>query len=346
MCTGAARGGTMPGMRLLLLGGTAFLGRIIARHALSAGHEVICAARGASGPVPPGARLVVVDRDDPGGLAALDGGWYDAVVDVSRHPGHVRDAVAALGARVGHWTLVSTVTVYADQGTPGQRADRAPVLAPLPLERYPAALDRENYGPAKVACERAVLDAGLPALVARAGLVIGPEDPSGRFAYWPARLARGGEVLAPGDPAEAVQWVDARDVAAWLVRSAQARLTGVFDAIGAPVGRAEFLAAVAAGVRARPRFTWVSRDFLEERGVNPWSGERSLPLWLPLPEYGGFMSRDTSPALAAGLSTRDVGESARDTLAWLADHPEGGKGAGLPAGDEADLLRDWHARRA
>ncbi|WP_213453420.1 NAD-dependent epimerase/dehydratase family protein [Rhizomonospora bruguierae] len=336
-------------MRLLILGGTAFLGRAVATHALSAGHEVICAARGRSGSVPPGAQLVPVDRDDPDGLAVLDGGQYDAVVDVSRHPLHVRRAVAALAGRVGHWGFVSTGNVYADDSTPGQRAGTAPLREPLPAEKDDVALELENYGPAKVACERSVLASGVPALIARVGLLVGPRDPSGRFAYWPDRLARGGEVLAPGDPADPVQWIDARDVAAFLIAAAQRRLAGVFDVVGAPVPRAEFLAGVAAGVRGereQPRLTWVPQAFLAEQAVNPWAGPRSLPLWLPLPEYGGFLTRDASAALAAGLTTRPVSDSARDTLAWLADHPEGLERAGLSAEDEAKVLAEWHAHQS
>jgi nucleoside-diphosphate-sugar epimerase len=333
-------------MRLLVLGGTVFLGRAIAQHALSAGHEVICAARGVSGAVPDGVRLVTVDRDDPAALSALDGS-FDAVLDVSRHPVHVRSALATLADRVGHWSFVSTCSVYADQSTPGQRADTAPILDPLPRELDADALDMENYGPAKVACEEAVLAAGVPALIARAGLIVGPHDPSGRFAYWPDRLARGGEVLAPGSPDDAVQWVDARDLAAWLVRAAETGLTGVFDAIDRPVPFADFLAGIADGVGTRPEFTWVPQEFLTEQGVNPWSGERSLPLWLrPMPQYAGFLSRDTSPTTATGLATRDVALTARDTLAWLAEHPKGREGAGLAPADETKVLREWHGRGA
>src|SRR5262249_20718024 len=200
-------------MRLLILGGTQFLGRAIAAHACAAGHEVTCAARGISGPAPTGARFVKIDRDAADGLAPLTGEAFDAVVDVSRHPGQVRRAIAGLKHRAAHWTFVSTGSVYADSRTPGQRADTAPLKARTApdVERGTEA----TYGHAKVACEQSV---GADAFICRAGLIVGPEDPTGRFTYWPARLARGGEVLAPGAPDDLVQFVDVRDLAQWIVR--------------------------------------------------------------------------------------------------------------------------------
>ncbi|HWH00768.1 MAG TPA: NAD-dependent epimerase/dehydratase family protein [Pilimelia sp.] len=339
-------------MRLLVLGGTVFVGRAVARRARDLGHEVVCAARGRSGAPPDGVRFVPVDRGDPAGWAGLAGETFDAVVDVARRPSYVRSAVAALGDRVGHWVFVSTCSVYADQATPRQRVATAPLLPPAPPEVDDA--ERE-YGPCKVACEQALL-AGVGAdrlLVCRAGLIVGPEDPSGRFTYWVRRLARGGEVLAPGDPAEEVQLVDVRDLAAWLVGCAEQRLAGTYDGMGAPMPRGRFLAEAAAGVSgagpaaAAPplAITWVAQDFLLAAGVRPWSGERSLPLWLPVPEYAGFLSRDVTATLRAGLRTRPLAETAADTRAWLAGAPAEG-GSGLSAADEADLLRRWHARAA
>ena len=179
-------------MRLLILGGNQFLGRAIAGHARDNGHDVTCASRGIAGPIASGTRFIRVDRDTANGLAPLASLEFDAVVDVSRHPGQVRRAVLALKQRTAHWTFVSTVSVYSDNRTPGQRADTAPLRAPTA-----PGIDggsEETYGADKVACEQAV---GDDAFICRAGLIVGPEDPTGRFMYWPARLARGGEVLAP-----------------------------------------------------------------------------------------------------------------------------------------------------
>jgi len=330
-------------MRLLVLGGTVFLGRAVARHAVAAGHDVTCAARGLGGAVAEGARFVRVDRDRPDGLSALAGERFDAVVDVARRPSHVRVALAALADRVGHWTFVSTCSVYADDATPGQRATTAPVLEPAPEGTDLDDTTPAGYGRNKVACERAVAGAVGEdrAFLCRAGLIVGPEDPSGRFEYWVRRVHRGGEVLAPGEPDEVVQFVDVRDLAAWLVDAAGSGLAGTYDGMGAPMPRGEFLAGVAEGVGARPTLTWVDQDFLVARGVEPWMGPRSLPLWLPLPEHAGFLSRDVGASLAAGLRTRPVAETVRDTLGWLAGQPDAVGRCGLTADDEAALLREW-----
>jgi 2'-hydroxyisoflavone reductase len=326
-------------MRLLILGGTQFLGRAIATDACAAGHSVTCAARGVSGAVPAGARFVKVDRDAVDGLAPLAAETFDAVVDVSRHPGPVRRAVATLKHRAAHWTFVSTGSVYADTRTPGQRPDTAPLKAPTAPELEHSTF--ETYGSAKVACEQTV---GADAFICRAGLIVGPEDPTGRFTYWPVRLARGGEVLAPGTPDELVQIVDVRDLARWIVRCAETRRIGCYDGVGVPLPRGEFLARCARAVGAECTFIWADQDFLKSQDVRRWDGPRSLPVWFPLPEFAGFFTRDSTPAREAGLATRSLEETARDTLAWHsgADVPV----TGLKADEEAAVLKAWHARRA
>src|SRR5262249_32746336 len=324
-------------MRLLILGGTQFLGRAIAMHARAAGHAVTCAARGISGAVPAGARLAKIDRDVVDGLAPLASETFDAVIDVSRHPGQVRRAIAALKHRAAHWTFVSTGSVYADSRTPGQRPETAPRKAPTAPEVEHST--EATYGNAKVTCEKAV---GADAFICRAGLIVGPEDPTGRFTYWPARLARGGEVLAPGTPNDLVQFVDVRDLAQWIVRCAEMRRIGCYDGVGSPLPRGEFLTKCANALGADCTFTWVDQDFLKSQDVRRWAGPRSLPLWLPLPEYAGFLTRDSAPARAAGLTARSLEETARDTLAWHAnaDVPL----TGLTAEEETAVLTAWHAR--
>ncbi len=325
-------------MRLLILGGTRFLGRAIAARACAAGHAVTCAARGISGPVPAGARLVKIDRDAADGLAPLARETFDAIVDVSRHPGQVRRAIAALKHRAGHWTFVSTLSVYADNRTPDQRVETAPLRIPVGPEVEHAT--DATYGQAKVACEQAV---GTDAFICRAGLIVGPEDPTGRFTYWPARLARGGEVLAPGTPDDPVQFVDVRDLAQWIVRCAEMRRVGCYDGVGPPLPRAELLTKCARAIGADCTFIWIDDAFLKSQDVRRWAGPRSLPLWLPLPEFAGFMTRDSAPAREAGLTVRGLEETARDTLAW---HPGANVPlTGLTADEEAALLRAWHAHR-
>jgi nucleoside-diphosphate-sugar epimerase len=329
-------------MKILVLGGTVFLGRAVARQALAAGHDVVCAARGSSGDPVDGAQFVRVDRDDPDGLAAVQGD-FDAVVDVGRRPSHVRHAVAALAGRTGHYTFVSSCSVYADAATPGQTVATAPLLPPAPPDFDDPYSDAESYGRCKVTCERLAVEAlGADRVFnCRAGLIVGPEDPTGRFDYWVRRAARGGEVLVPGEPADRLQFVDVRDLADWILLAAGRGLAGAFDGIGAPITRREFHAALAEGAPAPHTLTWVPQEFLVAHEVEMWTGPRSLPGWLPLPEYGGFLTRDVAASLDAGLRTRPAAETVRDTLAAFGDAAHI---TGLTADEEATLLQEWHAR--
>jgi nucleoside-diphosphate-sugar epimerase len=326
-------------MRLLVLGGTVFLSKAVAADALARGHDVTCAARGASGSVPDGARLVEVDRS--AGPLAVEGD-FDAVVDVARHPSWVRAAVEALPA--AHWVFVSTANVYADDSTPGGTPATLPLVEAIEqdvdLKEQP-----EAYGPMKVACERAVLDGAASAMVMRPGLIVGPGDPSGRFSYWPRRLAAGGEVLAPGRPADVMQVADVRDLAAWAVTACERRTTGVYDGVGTPMPIGELLGQCAEGVDGELSFTWVDQEFLEEQGVEPWMGPDSIPLWLPRPEYDGLPAHDVGPSLEAGLTLRPLAETTRDTLAWLEATPDAPV-SGITPDRERELLAAWHARTA
>ncbi|HEX6073701.1 MAG TPA: reductase [Micromonosporaceae bacterium] len=332
-------------MRLLVLGGTVFLSRTVAELAVARGYDVTCACRGESGPLPEGVRHVRLDRDDPDGFAALAGERFDAVVDVARRPSQVRRALTALAGRAGHWAFVSTCSGYADDTTPGQRVDTAPLLPAAAPDADET--DPELYGPLKVACEEAVRKVrGEHTFVVRAGLIGGPHDAGDRFSYWPLRLARGGEVLAPGTPEDTTQVIDVRDLAGWLLDSASRGRTGTYDGVGEAMGFGRLLDRVAAGVGVRPDLTWVSQEFLTERNVQPWMGRRSLPLWLPRPRYAGHSSRDGGPSYAAGLRCRDIAQTARDTLAWeravVREHPVN---AGLTESEESELLAAWHAIR-
>jgi 2'-hydroxyisoflavone reductase len=337
-------------MRLLVLGGTAFLGRAVARRGLAAGHDVTCLARGESGGAIEGVRFVTGDRDRPDGLSAVDGETFDAVVDVTLRPSHARHAVAALAGRVGHYSFVSTCNVYPDDATPGQRADTAKLHDPAPPEiDNPRDDHMDMYGPCKVACEQAIQE-GIgedKVFVCRAGLIVGPEDRSDRFPYWVARMRRGGEVLAPGAPDESVQFVDVDDLADWLLLAGTTGLAGAYDGMGLPMPRARFLEEMRAALAPEgTTLTWVDQEFLVANDVRPWSGERALPLWLPLPEYGGFLTRDTTRSVAAGLGARPIADTARRTAAWMADAPHEVKAGGLAAQDEANVLHEWHARSA
>ncbi|HEY0642324.1 MAG TPA: NAD-dependent epimerase/dehydratase family protein [Nocardioides sp.] len=316
-------------MKLLVLGGTRFLSREVAVQAVARGWDVTCACRGESGPVPEGAAHLPWDRADEPPAALTSGGW-DAVVDVTRLPSHARRAVEVTAG--AHWVFVSTISVYADNASPAME----PLLDPI-TDDVDLSVDPEAYGGMKVACEQLVQSGAASSVVVRPGLIVGPGDPTGRFSYWPQRLARGGEVLAPGRPDDVVQVIDVRDLAAWVLVLAEARTTGVYDAVGEPMPFADLLAGVAAGVgNVDPDLTWVDSDFLEQQGVQPWAGDGSLPLWLPRPEYDGMLAHDPAPAVAAGLRLRPPAGTAPGCL----DSPV----TALSPQREAEVLEAWHAR--
>lgn len=334
-------------MRLLLLGGTAFLGRALAQEALGDGHDVTVLARGQSGRPPEGVTWVRADREAPGTFETLRDAAFDAVVDLARQPGQVRRAVAALAERVPHYVFVSTGNVYADT-TVRDTDESAPLHEPLDGETMP---DMSAYGPAKVACEQAVRHAyGDRCTIARAGLIGGPGDTSGRSGYWPWRLAHpsndAGEVLVPDAPDWPVEIVDVRDLAAWLVGCAAAGRGGVFNAAGPTITLREALETAAHAAGARPAWRAASADFLTEHEVAAWMGPRSLPLWVDDPAFAGFCDRDNGAAVRAGLVFRPYAELFRDALAWEetgrpADQP---RQAGLSDAEERALLATLPAR--
>ncbi|OLF13239.1 NAD-dependent epimerase/dehydratase family protein [Actinophytocola xanthii] len=309
-------------MRLLVLGGTIFVGHAVAAEGVRRGHEVVCAARGESGSVPAGATLVRVDRNAEDGLAPLAGQDFDAVVDVSplSYP-WVERALRALGERVGHWSFVSTISVYADNATPGLTPETGPLVPALTEHsdrEQMAARGGEDgvllYGGIKVASENAVRAAmGDRALVTRPGLITGAGDRSDRFGYWPARFARGGRVLVPDTPELPMQYIDVRDYARWLLDAAERGLTGTFDAVGPAQPLPDLVAGIreAVGVDVEP--VPATAEQLVEAKVEPWGGPRSLPLWLP-PEFLGMGAHDPTPALEAGLRVRPLDEAVADAL--------------------------------
>ena len=329
-------------MRLLVLGGTVFLSRAVAEEAVRRGHEVTCACRGESGSVPQGVTHVAWDRTEPA-PASLSATAFDTVVDVARHPSWVRSAVATFPE--AHWVFVSTISVYTDDSTPNGTVDTLPTHEPIHTDDDPAS-GPDVYGAMKVACEQAVTDGAGSSVVIRPGLIVGPGDRSGRFSYWPDRIADGGEMLVPGSPDERVQVIDVRDLASWLVDCAESRATGVFHGTGRAISRADFLEGIADGVGLDGpdrRWTWVDQDFLAEHDVDPWDGPRSLPVWLPQPEYAWLMSVDVEASYDAGLRTRPLADTARDTLAWLRGEP-GAPVAGLDRPAEAVVLEAWRTR--
>ncbi|MEZ4241816.1 MAG: epimerase [Myxococcota bacterium] len=336
-------------MKLLILGGTVFVGRHLVDHALAAGCEVTTFNRRREDvPVPDGVEALTGDRR--GDLAALRGRRWDAAIDVAAYvPSVVRSAAALLRDAVEHYTLVSSRSVYADparsrEGDPLAEitdAEVAEAEALVPEGRSSALLYGPRYGGLKVRCE-AEARAALPdrTLVVRPGLVVGPYDPSDRFTWWPVRLARGGDVLAPGRPERPVRILDARDLAAWMVDLAIRRTTGTFDAGGADgLTMAVLLDACRRASASDARLVWVDEAFLTAQGVAPWS---DLPLWLP-EALNAFLEAPNDRAVQAGLRFRSVEETAADTLAWARTRGEVDWRAGLPPEREEALLAAWRA---
>jgi nucleoside-diphosphate-sugar epimerase len=304
-------------MRLLVLGGTVFVGRTIATEAATRGHQVTCAARGTSGRVPDGATLVRVDRDAEDGLAPLAdvlGDGFDAVVDTATmsYP-WVANALDLLADHAGHWTFVSTINVYADHTTRGQRPD-APLLAPLPEGGDTEARDPDRYGAIKVASENAVREAlGDRAFVVRPGLITGPDDASDRFGYWPGRFLRGGRAVVPDAPDQPVQHIDVRDLATWIVDAAERGAGGTYDGIGPTTPLTGFLREVADLVGGDTELVPIAPEVLTEAGIGYYSGQDALPLWLP-PSHFGMKSHDPAPSLAAGLRPRPLADTVASAL--------------------------------
>jgi len=319
-------------MKLLVLGGTKFLGRRVAEAALERRHEVTIFHRGETNPgLYPEVEELCGDRD--GGLEPLAGRRFDAVVDTSGFkPGVVR-ASADLLADSGHYAFVSTGNVYADFGHGPLREDD-PLATMGELDED----DSQAYGPLKAECERVVLDVfGERALVARSGLLVGAHDPTGRFTYWPHRIERGGEVLAPGPPERLVQFIDARDTAAWLVSTAESRIGGVYNVVGQRMPFRGLLDACCALVGSDAELVWVDHEFLLDREVDEWM---ELPLWIADPDWKDFMNQEISRALAAGLVFRPLEDTLRDAV----ERAETVEGVGLSPEREAALLSEWCAR--
>lgn len=327
-------------MKLLILGGTVFLGRHLVDSALAAGHEVTLFNRGQHNPdLYSHVEKLRGDRSD--GLEALHGRRWDAVIDTSGYvPRAVQASAELLAGAVEHYTFVSSISVYADVSRPG--VDESSRVATMEDETVEE-ITGETYGPLKALSERAV-ETALPgrSLVIRPGLIVGPCDPTDRFTYWPHRVASGGDVLAPGDPEAPVQIVDGRDLAEWTLRMVEDRRTGVFNASGPDyrLTMERLLDRCRTVSGSDARYTWVEERFLLDQGIIPWT---ELPLWVP----GGdsLMEVDCSKAIAAGLTFRPLDQTIRDTLSWDATRgPDHQWRAGLAPAREREVLAAWLAR--
>ncbi|MGB8650357.1 MAG: NAD-dependent epimerase/dehydratase family protein [Mycobacteriales bacterium] len=299
-------------MRLLVLGGTRFVGRAVVQDGLARGWEVTTLNRGITGALPPGVTQLRADRTDPAALAeALRGKEFDLAVDTwSLAPRVVRDAARQLAVSVGRFGYVSSISAYTD-GRPRGGDESWPTVDASPDA------DRTDYPADKRGGEMAALASFPDALVGRPGLILGPHEDIGRLPWWLDRASRGGRLVAPGRPGRPIQYVDARDLAAWLLDGLEDGLRGAFDLV-CPSGHTttrSLLEAVVATTGGVAELVWVDQEEVLAGGAQPWV---QLPCWVPEGgEFEGFMESDTSAAIATGLRSRPVEETVRDTWSWL-----------------------------
>ena len=340
-------------LRLLILGGTGFIGPHQVRYALARGHKVTLFNRGRQKEAWPGPVEELIGDRNSGDLKALAGRDFDAVIDnPTTLPFWVRDAGRILAGHTGQYIFISTISVYADNDKP---ADESAALAPYtgkdPMAETSATLRADIgglYGPLKAISEgEARRQFGDRATIIRPGLIVGPGDETDRFTYWPVRLARGGEVLAPGEGTDPVQFIDARDLAEWTVRCTEQRTFGTFNATGRGMTTRAMLEGIEAAVHGRDQLVWVPATFLDAEKVSAWS---DMPVWVPASgDSAGFHRRSIARALAAGLTFRSVKATAADTLAWFRTLPAERQAklrAGLAPEREAALLAKWKLRKA
>lgn len=298
-------------MRLLVLGGTRFVGRAVVEEALGRGWSVTVLNRGTR-PAPPGVTVARGDRTRPGGLWAIEHGSWDVAVDTwSSAPTAVRDAAEQLKGRVGQFVYISSRSVYAFPASPGADED-------APLVEGSRDDGEVEYARAKAGGEHAAVQAfGERALLVRAGLILGPYEDIGRLPWWLDRIARGGAVLAPGPPEAELQLIDARDLATWALTSAERRLAGPYNLVSPP-GHAtmrQLLQACRDVTGSHAELRWVDPAEILAAGIEPWT---DLPIWIPPGEaYDAIHQADVSKAVAAGLACRPVVETVTDTWAWL-----------------------------
>ncbi len=325
--------------KLLILGGTRFLGPAVVEAAPARGWEITGFNRGKTNPhLFPEVDKRVGDRDAK--LESLEDGEWDACIDTSGYvPRHVKLSAELLADRVGHYVFVSTVSVFDDKGEALDEDSPVHTMEDPTEERVTG----RTYGPLKALCEQAA-EAAMPGRVSniRPGLIVGPHDNSGRGTYWPVRTARGGEILTPGNPKALVEFIDVRDLAEFLIECCEQQLAGVYIANGpgVDISMEEYVYGCKVVVGGDCTFTWVPDDFLVEEKVGAYS---EMPMWMPasMPNSRNISTK----ARAVGLKGRPVGDTIRDTLAWShtgEDYPASMRRT-LNAERETELLAAWHA---
>lgn len=342
-------------LRILILGGTGFIGPNQVRYALERGHTVTLFNRGRSPKAWPAPVEELIGDRNTGNLKALEGREWDVCIDnPTTLPFWVRDAGQTLRGKVKQYIFISTVSVYADTSKPG--ANESAALAQysgkdaMKETQETLKADMGNlYGPLKALSEKEAARQFPDITIIRPGLIAGPGDETDRFTYWPVRLARGGDVLAPGDGSDPVQFIDARDLAEWTIRMAERRTFGIYHATGPAetLTMSHMLDGIGNAIHASAKPTWVPADFLEAHKVNAWS---DMPVWVPgTGETAGFARLDNRKAIGAGLTFRPLATTASDTLAWFREQPAERQSklrAGIAAEREAEVLASWRQRKA
>ncbi|MBM3531663.1 MAG: NAD-dependent epimerase/dehydratase family protein [Alphaproteobacteria bacterium] len=331
-------------MDLLIAGGTQFVGRHIVETALARGHKVTLLNRGQSGQgLFPGVERIQADRTVD--VSPVKGRKFDSCIDVSGYfRRHVRMLAEAVKPTVRHFCFISTVSVYADwRPAPAVSEDFELAKTDTPDHEL---RDNKDYGALKALAEDAAHQIyGDGTLIIRPGLVVGPRDHTNRFTYWVTRLAEGGEVLAPGPAERPVQFIDARDLAAFTLHMVEKRAAGVYNATG-PAKRltmAEMLDAIGKTVASTAKLTWVDAEFLVEKEVKPYT---EMPIWLPGSEKRPlFATISLDRSIPAGLKHRPLAETAKDTLAWWKGEKDPPVAAAMTREKERDLLAKWKARK-
>ena len=306
-------------MRILILGGTIFVGRALVEEALKRGHEVTLFNRGKRNPgLFPQVENIIGDRTED--LSPLAGRTWDAVIDTCGYlPAVVEKSAKFLAGAANLYVFISSISVYSDFSKPG--VDEKSALGVLEDPSI-TEVNGETYGPLKVLCEQ-VAESAMPGrvLTIRPGLIVGPYDPTDRFTYWPLRIAKGGEVLSPDRPDLPVQFIDVRDLATWTLMRVESYSTGIFNA-DSPAGSITIggvLDSCKRITQSDAQFIWANEEFLLANEVAPWS---ELPLWVPASEGEGFSLIDCAKAASAGLKCRPLDETVKDTFLWASSRAD------------------------
>ncbi|HET7658732.1 MAG TPA: SDR family oxidoreductase [Bacillales bacterium] len=329
-------------MKLLILGGTKFLGRHLTEAALWRGHQVTLFNRGRENPDLFSGKVEKLVGDRDGNLEALKGRHWDAVIDTSGYfPRIVGDSARLLAEAVDHYTFISSISVYDDFSRP-DIIDETSQVGKLEDETVED-IGNGAYGPLKALCEQAV-ERAMPGrtLVIRPGLIVGPYDPTDRFTYWPCRIAKGGSVLAPGDGKTPVQFIDVRDLAEWTLTMVEQKKTGIYNATGPAetLVMKDFLETCQRGLNEEAALVWVDEKFLEREKVQGWT---DLPVWIAeLENMQGLSTVNIGKAVADGLKFRPLLETVVDTYEWASERPDDHEWRnGLDPERERELLKLW-----